>query len=89
MSDESLRSPEGILKTAPLHTLWSKAVDTEGYVKAEWMALDAIVTAGQVAREDLCRQDKLLDEIDMESAHIAELEAENAKLRKWIKGAEA
>lgn len=37
----------------PLHKLWTKAVGTEGYVKAEWLELErAILKAADEARAD-------------------------------------
>jgi hypothetical protein len=36
-----------------LHKLWTKAVGTEGYVKAEWLELErAILKAADEARAD-------------------------------------
>ena len=36
---------------ALLHRLWTKAVGTPGYVKDEWLALEALLQCVQVPKE--------------------------------------
>ena len=45
----------GIMKTGPLHTLWTKAVGTDDYVKQEWRDLEEMVINGQSAREKIAK----------------------------------
>jgi hypothetical protein len=41
----ALKNPVFYRAHRALHTLWTKAVGTEGYIKAEWNELDAAIDA--------------------------------------------
>lgn len=60
---EQLRGPQGVLKTTPLHTLWTKAVGAHDYVKQEWRDMEDMVVIGQVAREKLAEVEKERDSL--------------------------
>lgn len=86
LTADMLKIPEPFTPFNLVHRLWTKAVGTKGYRKAEWMALERVILAF-AEREKLVTEMEFLSEALLTSLNMGPvLNARAAALHTGIKG---